>query len=241
MIEGLTLRQVRFANRVAEREISMVDSDWESNTKLAIASGYAPISAAQSASENMRNPLVLEAIEDRKRQLAAAAGLTPEWILREYMAIASADPNQLVRVVSRCCHLCWVLEEKDLPPNPACTTCRGEGVSFVRVSDTSKLTGTARKLYAGAKQTKDGIEIKMRDQDGALRFLAEYLGLGKKLEVSGPGGGPIPLAVATPADLSDDQLAAIAAAGFASLGVSEGVSMSALPPSTTIEGTLDAV
>lgn len=231
MIEGLTLRQVRFANRVAEQPT-------ESATKIAISVGYAQASAGESAGNNLRNPLVQQAIEDRKRQLAAAAGLTPEWILREYMLLASADPNQLVRVVTRCCDDCWALDDVELPPNADCKLCKGAGLSFVCVADTSKLTGAARKLYAGAKQTKDGIEIKMRDQDGALRFLAEYLGMGKKLEVSGPGGGPIPLSAVRADDLTDDQLAAIAAAGMVTMGVSAGVPSAGALPSNTIEGTL---
>lgn len=240
MSEGLTLRQVRFANRVAEREVTSSEGDWESNTKLAIAAGYSQVCAAQMASENLKNPYVLEAIEDRKRQLATAAGLSPEWILREYMAIASADPNQLVRVVTRCCDDCWALSEVELPPNADCKRCKGAGLSFVCVSDTSKLTGSARKLYAGAKQTKDGIEIKMRDQDGALRFLAEYIGMGKRMELSGPGGGPIPIAAtgSRPEDLSDEQLAALI---IAELGVSKGVQPQVLLPSNTIDATLEPV
>jgi hypothetical protein len=42
-------------------------------------------------------------------------------------------------------------------------------------------------LYAGVKQTANGPEIKMRDQDKALAFLASYLGLDKKvLEINQP-------------------------------------------------------
>ena len=97
-------------------------------------------------------------------------------------------------------------------PAPDCPVCHGEGNERVMVADTRRLRGPARRLYAGAKQTKDGIEIKMRDQDGALANIAKYLGmLVDKRELSGPGGAPIPVAAYSARDLTDDQLAAIAA------------------------------
>ena len=50
----------------------------------------------------------------------------------------------------------------------------------------------------------------MRDQDAAVAHLARYLGMMvDKKEISGPGGGPVPLAHITADDLTDDQLAAI--------------------------------
>ena len=60
-----------------------------------------------------------------------------------------------------------------LEPHPDCPRCRGEGTAEVRVADTRKLTGAARRLYAGAKYGKHGIEIAMRSQDKALEMLAK--------------------------------------------------------------------
>jgi phage terminase small subunit len=57
----------------------------------------------------------------------------------------------------------------------------------------------------------------MGDQNAARMALGRYLGMfTDKTQLTGPGGGPVPILVATPADLSDDQLAAIAAAGIGS-------------------------
>lgn len=61
-------------------------------------------------------------------------------------------------------------------PNPACPQCFGVGLPEVRVADTRKLHGTARKLYAGVKQTKSGIEVLMHDQQKARESLARILG-----------------------------------------------------------------
>lgn len=234
LIEGLTLRQLRFAHRVAEEPN-------ESATSIAISVGYSKPSAGESASLNLKNPKILEAIQDRKLQLAAAAGITPEWILREWFAIASANPADLVSIVYVACGDCWALADDELPPNPDCSKCKGQGVRYVKVADTRKLTGAARKLYAGAKQTKDGVEIKMRDQDAALKNLADYLGMQNKgtTALTGPGGGPVQLAAARPEDLTDEQLAALCGAHIESLGVSQGVPSAGALPSVTIDATLE--
>jgi hypothetical protein len=95
-------------------------------------------------------------------------------------------------------------------PHPACPECGGLGQELIYVADTRKLKGSARRLYAGVKKTKDGLQIITRDQDAALANISRYLGmLVDRKEISGPGGGPVPLAHITADDLSDDQLAAI--------------------------------
>lgn len=93
------------------------------------------------------------------------------------------------------------------PPVADCPVCEGRGVERVRIADTRHVRGSARRLYAGVKQTKDGIEIKMRDQDGALQNISKYFGMiMERREHSGPGGGPIPVALSAE-ELSDDELA----------------------------------
>ncbi|WP_431321665.1 terminase small subunit [Rhizobium sp. YTU87027] len=64
-------------------------------------------------------------------------------------------------------------------PHPECPECQGEGRGEVHFADTRKLTGKAKALYAGAKQTSQGIEIKLRDQDKALELVAKHLGMFK--------------------------------------------------------------
>lgn len=59
-------------------------------------------------------------------------------------------------------------------PNPECPRCGGEGFEAVFLSDTRDLSGAARRLFAGVKQTKFGIELITRDQDAALKNLAAF-------------------------------------------------------------------
>ena len=69
-------------------------------------------------------------------------------------------------------------------PSPFCPRCLGEGEPRVFIADTRQLSPSARRLYAGIKQTKDGIEIKMRDPDAALLNLAKYF------KILAPDGAP---------------------------------------------------
>jgi len=80
-------------------------------------------------------------------------------------------------------------------PHPDCPRCFGEGEEDIFFADMSTLTGPERRLIAAVKRTKDGLEVKMRDQDGAINTIAQILKmLVNKSEVSGPDGGPIPVA-----------------------------------------------
>lgn len=68
---------------------------------------------------------------------------------------------------------------KKADPHPDCPMCGGEGREDVFAHDTRQLLGAARLLYAGVKITKDGLEIKMKDQDKALENVARHLGMFK--------------------------------------------------------------
>lgn len=72
------------------------------------------------------------------------------------------------------------------PPFQDCPKCFGEGVIDVHFKDTRNLSKSAQMLYAGVKQTKDGLEVKVHDQINALIQVARHLGMFKdKIEHSG--------------------------------------------------------
>lgn len=233
---NLTPKQRKFVNEYC------VD---ENATQAALRAGYAEDSARQQGYENLNKTYIREAIAERMEEVAVAASVTPEMVLREWMRIAFADPNDLVDIRRTCCRYChgfghqyqWTEAEyraavdkavdagKPAPdgmggfgydmtaePAPECPECGGHGVAAVHVADTRKLR--RHPLYAGAKQTRHGIEVSMRDQDAAISNLARYLGMWtEKKEISGPGGGPLAFA-----SLSDDQLQARIADMLAKLG-----------------------
>lgn len=83
-----------------------------------------------------------------------------------------------------------------LRPHPHCPYCSGEGNPEVHVEDTRDLGPKARLLYAGIKQTRDGIEIKMQDQGKALENVAKHLGMFvERHEVAGKDGEPFQITI----------------------------------------------
>ena len=79
-----------------------------------------------------------------------------------------------------------------LDPNPDCPRCNGSGIGRAHFHDTRDLTGAARRLFAGVKEGKFGVEVITRNQDDALKMVAQHLGMVKnKTEITGADGGPI--------------------------------------------------
>ncbi|CAM3715183.1 terminase small subunit [Rouxiella silvae] len=79
-----------------------------------------------------------------------------------------------------------------LDPNPDCPRCNGAGEGRAHFHDTRDLNGAARRLFAGIKEGKFGIEVITRNQDDALKMVAQHLGMLKnKTEISGPDGSPV--------------------------------------------------
>lgn len=62
-------------------------------------------------------------------------------------------------------------------PHPDCPQCDGEGHGYAHFHDTREVKGPAALLFAGVKQTKDGVEFKTRDQDKAMENVARHLGM----------------------------------------------------------------
>lgn len=67
-----------------------------------------------------------------------------------------------------------------LLPKDDCPICGGDGQARTVLKDTRHLSPNAAALYAGAKQTKEGIEIKMHSKLDAIEKLAKHLGLYEK-------------------------------------------------------------
>ena len=215
----LTGRQQRFVHEYVK--------DFDA-TNAYIRAGYSKDGAYAGGSRLLKDEKIAALIEEEKESRAQVACLTPEWVLKQWMMIAGADPSELVKVKWFPCSACWegAEDSAQMPINPLCSRCKGEGQKIVSITPTDQLSPAARRLYAGAKQGKEGIEIKMHDQLGALRSIADYLGMVNRgsTALTGPGGGPLQLVTANVTDLTDDQLMALAAAGTTTLGVEPGVS-----------------
>lgn len=75
------------------------------------------------------------------------------------------------------------------PPNPECPECFGRGVGYSHFKDSRTVSAAAARLYAGVKETKDGLEIKTRSPDKALELMARHLGMLTDKD-AGAGGTP---------------------------------------------------
>ncbi|OKP83288.1 hypothetical protein A3844_22805 [Paenibacillus helianthi] len=64
-------------------------------------------------------------------------------------------------------------------PHPKCPECHGEGHGQLHAADTRDLSPKAKKLYAGAKYTANGLEVKLNDQEQAWDRIARHLGMYK--------------------------------------------------------------
>ena len=64
-----------------------------------------------------------------------------------------------------------------LTPHALCPECGGTGYARSVIHDTRKISAQAASLYAGAKETKYGIEILLHDKVALAEKLAKHLGL----------------------------------------------------------------
>lgn len=70
--------------------------------------------------------------------------------------------------------------DKRKAPNPDCPECFGEGVGRTVFKDTRRLSRGAAALYAGVKETKDGLQVLTHNKGEALEKVAKHLGLYEK-------------------------------------------------------------
>jgi hypothetical protein len=64
-------------------------------------------------------------------------------------------------------------------PHPGCPECHGDGQLHAHFHDVRSLSPAAARLFAGVKLSKDGsVEIRTKDQLGAVQALARVLGIG---------------------------------------------------------------
>lgn len=104
--------------------------------------------------------------------------------------------------------------QRSREPVATCTHCSGDGYVDTYIEDTHRLSPAGRKLYAGLKQTNNGIEIKFRDQDAALNNIAKYLGMVAERHMhGGDPNNPTPIVQLT-GDITEAEAAKLYAAAM---------------------------
>lgn len=235
----LNIKQERFA-------IAYSDNGGH-GTKAAISAGYSEASAHERSCDLLKNPKVLNAIEEREADKAAAVNLTRERVIRLFVDLAFADASKISSVKVSACLNCWPSGTRALlvdaglrvDPNPKCQLCNGIGVSNSVMADTRDLSPAERRLIAGVKQTKDGIEVKLIDQTPYRLAVAKMVGLvSDQANVNvavGVSADPGKMTEVEFKDLPPEKKKEALARAMAKLGVQVGVSEK--PEPLTIEGS----
>lgn len=82
--------------------------------------------------------------------------------------------------------------DSSLSPHAKCPECHGDGHLSTYFQDTRNLSPAALALFAGVKQSKEGLEVKMHDQKAALDQIARHLGMfNDKLTLKGDEQNPL--------------------------------------------------
>jgi hypothetical protein len=183
MKKQLTLKQEKFAC-----EFIKTGNACESYKIAYDAEDMSPKSIGRKACALKANPAIAARIAELQQAAAEQAEIKAADVLKMWVEIATADPNELVQIHHVSCPECYQgLINKTQEPNSQCAFCSGEGVEQVYIADTAKLTGSAKLLYKGARKTKYGAEVILRDQDAALANIAKYLGMfDKPQEITKP-------------------------------------------------------
>lgn len=141
-------------------------------TQAAIRAGYSQKTAGAVGHENLKKPEIQSEIAAARKAQQERTELTVDSVVRRIAEIAFADPRELIELRKVACPEC----DNDGGIDPDCRMCRGEGMAQAVPRDTRYLSPGAAALYAGVKQTKDGLEIKMHSQLDAAEKLMRHLG-----------------------------------------------------------------
>lgn len=154
-------------------------------TRAAKAAGYSEESAQQIGSQNLSKLVIDNAITEAITARRNRCHITADHVLLKWWDIANTDYNELSSVRRTACDMChFTVETEGNEPidrtiNPECRNCQGEGVPYVFIADTEKLSAAGKLVYQGAKETKFGIEIQTADRMKALDNVARHLGMFK--------------------------------------------------------------
>jgi terminase small subunit-like protein len=159
-----------------------------------VSAGTKPGTVWQRAYELVHEPTVAERVRQLLAQAAEGTTISARARMLRLQDIIEADPGEVFRIVTEPCAFCWrdplalaaaldqaIAAGSDLPDSTApqgdCAQCRGHGVQRVLVTDTDKLSASARKLLRSVRQKASGeIEVRLHDQLAAADLLNRMQG-----------------------------------------------------------------
>ena len=146
-------------------------------TQAAIRAGYSKKTANEQSSALLAKPHIQDALKIGLHAKSERAGITAERVLQELARVAFGTPRDLMT---------WGANGVVLKESETLTEDQVAQVSEVSESESQ---------FGGS------LKIKRHDKVKALELLGRHLGMFKdKLELGGPGGAPVPVAV-VPSDI----------------------------------------
>lgn len=142
--------------------------------------GCKPTTAATEAHKCLRKPKVAARIHAARQRMAEKFEMDRDKVLSEWMALYTADVNELMQIRTVACEACYGGERgpgRYVDADPDCEVCAGEGIKVPWLADTRNLSPQGKRLYAGYKITRDGIQILTHDKARALENIGRILGV----------------------------------------------------------------
>lgn len=171
-------------------------------TQAAIRAGYSQKTAGQIGEQNLKKLEIAAAVQEAQAERAKRTEITQDMVLRELAKIGFSDIRKIVR---------WgktELRVTDAGDDEGEVTEAYHGLALVSADEIDDNTAAA---ISEISEGREGLKVKLHDKKGALVDIGRHLGMFKdRIEHSGPNGGPIPIA-----DMTDEELAAIASGGRA--------------------------
>ena len=170
-------------------------------TQAAIRAGYSAKRASEIAYQLLQKTTVQEYLSKRRAELEKRTEITQERVLAELAKIGFSDIRKAVK---------WG-EGIAVTDAESGLSVVVNGVSLIASESLDEATAAS---ISEVSQTAQGLKVKMHDKRAALVDIGRHLGMFKdKVEVTGKDGAP--LIPNRAMDMTDEQLAAIAAGGSA--------------------------
>lgn len=115
-----------------------------------------------NSSKLLANTYIQEYIAERQAKLQEKTEITQEMIIKELAVIAFQDRTNIAKVVEKV-----IIDEEGVETK----------YKYVDVEETKNLKEDDKKIIAGIKQGKNGIEVSTFDKMKALELLGKHLGM----------------------------------------------------------------
>ena len=154
--------------------------------QAAIRAGYSKRTAVEIAKENLRKPYIAEALRKAIAKRSERTEITADMVLKEYAKLAFANMDSYA-------------------------TWGPDGISLIESSELPEGAGAVVSELSEIRTEKGStVRFKLHDKKGALDSLARHLRMfPERLEVSGPGGGAIPIVAMDISAMAPEQLEAM--------------------------------